>query len=508
MSFTIDAATTRYTLEKHIEAEAQLYKGLDGRVYAKFQWVDGTEIVSVDSRRFEDWLVRHCIDSGHPVIKSAIKLAISSIKARKWTQLEPVCVRVGVRSPNSEIYLDFSNGTDRAVQITAAGWSIVDHPKVLFPTDQNREALEEPEKEGSIHNLREMFGLSVENEALIVSFCLACLRGAGPFPVLLIAGPDTCGKTALARYLRALLDPSNSSLRNLPKNQDELAIFARNNYLLAYDDVRTMPLWFGAAICKLSKGTTFSGYRNGREQILFDGARPVILVGDDEMLQNPELISRALVVRLDRRSKFASGVGREFKDLAKMRGALLDIVSHGLGRWDGLDIPDPIRDYEFEKWIAACELPRWGLGGFRSAYEANVSDGQVDLVELDPFLMAFRDYMTKVKAFRGTAGQLLQELNATGSIAKGNRWPRNPRALSGRLRRDAKLLSEIEIEFDIKEGRNRDRLIAAQSKLSPELPLGEDETSMGAPECFAASRRSKAAPKTAAAPELPYLTGG
>ena len=82
MSFTIDAATTRYTLEKHIEAEAQLYKGLDGRVYAKFQWVDGTEIVSVDSRRFEDWLVRHCIDSGHPVIKSAIKLAISSIKAR------------------------------------------------------------------------------------------------------------------------------------------------------------------------------------------------------------------------------------------------------------------------------------------------------------------------------------------------------------------------------------------------------------------------------------------
>jgi putative DNA primase/helicase len=287
-----------------------------------------------------------------------------------------------------------------------------------------------------------------------------------------------------------------------------LAVSARDNHLLAYDDVQTVSAWLGAAICKLSKGTAFSDCRGGREQVLFAGARPVILVGNDEMLLNPELISRALVVRLDRRSKFASSVGRDFKDLAKMRGALLDIVSHGLGRWDGLDIPDPIRDYEFEKWIAACELPRWGFGAFQPAYEANVSDGQVDLVELDPFLMAFGDYMTKTKTFRGTAGQLLQELNATGSIAKGNRWPKNSRALSGRLRRDAKLLSEIEIEFDIKEGRNRDRLIVAQSKLPPEPPQDDGERSMGAPEGFAASRRGKAAPKKTAAMELPLFMGG
>jgi hypothetical protein len=218
MSFTIDAATTRYTLEKHIEAEVQLYKGLDGRVYAKYQWVDGTEIVSIDSRRFEDCLVQRCIDSGHPVIKAAIKLAISSVKARKWSQLEPVCVRVGAGSPNSEIYWDLSDGTGRAVQTTAAGWSIVEEPKVLFPTHQNRGVLNEPEKGGSVHHLREMFDLSAHDEALIISFCLGCLRGSGPYPVLLIAGLDGSGRTTLAKFLSRSPRPFNPRATQPPQD--------------------------------------------------------------------------------------------------------------------------------------------------------------------------------------------------------------------------------------------------------------------------------------------------
>jgi hypothetical protein len=55
----------------------------------------------------------------------------------------------------------------------------------------------------------------------------------------------------------------------------------------------------------------------------------------------------------------------------------------------------------------------------------------------------------------------LKEVNALGGI-KGHRWPQNPRAVSSRLRRDAKLLPELKMEFDIKEGRNRDRLLVIE----------------------------------------------
>jgi putative DNA primase/helicase len=505
MDMRMDPDTARYSLEKHLEDEASLFKGDDGLIYARFQSVDGVEIVPVDSKQVEEWLTRHCIQYGIPVYKPAIKLAIASCRSKHWTKTDRLCVRVGSYNPDKEVYWDLADKTGRAVHVTAAGWNIVERPNVLFPTYQCQEALTEPDRGGSIHGLADMFGLSAHDQALIVSFCLTYLRGSGPYPILLITGPEASGRTTLVRYLRALLDPSTLALRNLPKKEGELAVSARQNHLLVYDDVQVVPPLIGAAICKLSKGTVFSERRGGREQILFQGARPIILAGSDEMLLNRELSSRALVVRLQSRTHFTSNVGGDFKGLAQVRGALLDIVSHGLSRWHDVTIPAPIRDFEFEKWMAACDLSRWGLGQYQDAYEANVSDGLADLVELDPLLTTLRDYMAKVKTFRGTAGQLLQELNATANIAKGSRWPENPQTLSLRLRRDAKLLPEVGMEFGIKEGRNRDRMIVAHAKLPPEPLQVEDAMPRRAPERAAGSQR-KATIKKPAMPD--FFLGG
>jgi putative DNA primase/helicase len=380
----------------------------------------------------------------------------------------------------------------------------VDDPPVLFPTQETRESLGQPEKGGSIHILKEKFHLSSQNEALIVSFCVGCLRGAGPYPVLVILGPEGSGKTALANFVRGAVDPATPMLRNPPKNEAELAITARNNHVVAYDDVHRVVPWLGSAICRVSKGTTLSECRGGQEHILFQGARPVILAGSEEMLLNRELASRALVVRLDPRSNFKPGVAEDFRGRAQFQGALLDIIVHGLGRVHDVEIPTPVRDYELERWIAACELSRWGLGEYEEVYKANVSDGAEDLVQLDPLLMGLRDYLATVKTFRGTAGQLLKELNATTTFAKGNRWPESPQVLALRLRSDAKLLPEIDMEF-IRKGHNRDRLIVATFKPLPEQPEeGNSEPPKFNPEVTTGSRR-KVSGKRQAAVDQPQL---
>jgi hypothetical protein len=303
-----------------------------------------------------------------------------------------------------------------------------------------------------------------------------------------------------------IIDPAKLMLRNAPKNQAELAIAARDNHLLVYDDCQAVSPWFGSAICKVSKGTSFTGCRGGQEQIVFEGARPVILVGDDEMLLNRELASRALTVRLDPRIDFKSGIGDDFRGVAKIRGALLDIVVHGLGRLSGLKIAAPIRNYEFERWIASCELSRWGLEAHQEAYQANVSEGLTDLAELDPLLITLQDYLAEIKTFRGTAGQLLKKLDAAATIAKGNHWPKSPRALSGRLRRDAMLIPEIEIEFGIREGHNRTRLIAASVKVAAEQPDGDDEIVKSRSTKRSASRQNAPSKVSGNAP-LPLFAG-
>jgi hypothetical protein len=493
----MDPLTIRTTLESHITDQAQLYKGDDGRVYARFRSEDAIKVAPLDSKECEAWLIQHCMQYAIPVKPEAIKLAIASAKTNLRSKPEAVCVRVAARGNGSEVYWDLADGSGRAVKVTADGWSIVDDAPGLFPTSSARGALSEPAKGGSIHGLRERFGLSAYNEALIISFCLGCLRGKGPYPILAIVGPESCGKTTLAAYLRALVDPATPMLRNMPKKDVELAISARNNHLLAYDGIEAVPTWFSRAICKVSKGTAFSAYSKGREQILFQGARPVILAGTEEMLLNRELASRAMIVRLEPRTNFKSNMTEEFAGLAEMRGALLDIVSHALGRSRDIEIPAPRKDYEFEKWIAACDLPHWGLEAFEEAYETSASDALSDVVELDPLLLAFRTYMSKAGTFRGTASDLLRELNGMKGTFKGNRWPKNPRDISGRLRRDVKLLPEVDIEFDIREGHNRTRLMVAQSRLQMEKPQPEIERPETKPGVVSASRNKTASKRPA-----------
>ena len=120
-----------------------------------------------------------------------------------------------------------------------------------------------------------------------------------------------------------------------------------------------------------------------------------------------------------------------------------------------------------------------------------------DVVELDPFLLAFRTYMSRVGTFRGTATELLQELNAVKGTFKGNRWPKNCQEISCRLRRDAKLLPDVAMELGIREGHKRTRLIVARSKVAVEKPEEEREVAKAKAKAVSVSRRKVASKEPA-----------
>jgi hypothetical protein len=116
------------------------------------------------------------------------------------------------------------------------------------------------------------------------------------------------------------------------------------------------------------------------------------------------------------------------------------------------------------------------------------------------------DHIKKTKAFRGTCGALLNVLNDQGSGTRGHRWPKNPRAVSSRLRRDAKLLPELKMEFDIKEGRNRDRLMVIELKDADQPLQTEAQATKGRREQDPGTGR-KAQLSVAKEPEMSLFPG-
>jgi len=123
---------------------------------------------------------------------------------------------------------------------------------------------------------------------------------------------------------------------------------------------------------------------------------------------------------------------------------------------------------DFALWATACETARWPPASFEAAYWNNRRAAVENVIDADPVAAWVRDLMAERTAWEGTASDLLQagfdtQRNANaiaGKTAAALRWPRNPRALAGRLRRAQTFLRALGIEIVFgRQGRVGTRII-------------------------------------------------
>ena len=136
---------------------------------------------------------------------------------------------------------------------------------------------------------------------------------------------------------------------------------------------------------------------------------------------------------------------------------------------------------DFAKWVSACETALWPSGTFRMAYDANRRRAVEDAVEADPLAACVRAIMAKQPRWEGTASDLLDATVVGGNRLSGSiaDWPKNSRALAGRLRRSQAFLRTLGIEIAFqREGREGNRIIKMTSRVdvSPPSPSAPSAT--------------------------------
>src|SRR5262249_61226519 len=93
---------------------------------------------------------------------------------------------------------------------------------------------------------------------------------------------------------------------------------------------------------------------------------------------------------------------------------------------------------DFALWATACETEFWPAGTFTQAYQANRRGAAEDLIDVDPVAARVRQIMANRSTWTGSASDLLRagaDLAGPGLPSRAAAWPKNPRALAGRLRR-------------------------------------------------------------------------
>jgi hypothetical protein len=470
-----------------IAEAAECFRTPDGKVHADVMVKGHRETWPVKAPGFQDWLkARFYEKTGGAPHPQALPSALDTIeaKAKHGSSCERD-VYLRVARHGEALYLDLADAEWCAVEIDADGWRVTAEPPVRFRRPEGMEALPQPERSGSIDDLRPFLNVESDHDFVqAVAWLLSCLSDRGPFPALVLYGEQGSAKSTASKILRGLVDPHKAALRTLPSDDRDLFIAATNSRVLAFDNVSRLSDAQSDALCRLATGGSYATrrlYTDGEEAIL-TAKCPLLLNGIDTFATRGDLADRSVILHLKRipddRRRTEGALWSDY-DLQRPRilGALLDAVATGLAKLPTTKLTAHPRMADFAQWVTACEGAFWSAGTFMEAYTRNRRDASEDLLEADPVASAVLNFMTAQRAagnseWRGTATELLQRLVETGGegAAQSRAWPADGRALSGRLSRAATMLGQAGIVVGRARStdRSRDRLVTLIGGWMPE----------------------------------------
>ncbi len=458
----------------------ELWHTSTGDAFVSIQRGGHVENWPIRSREFKTWLAGDFYKAfGQAMNSEAISSAMNVIAAKALNDGDEHDVFVRVARFDGKIFLDLCNQSWQAVEIGPDGWCIVDKPPVRFRRFKAMLALPAPERGGCIDDLRQLINVSDATWPLVVGWLLGCFLPDSKYPILALFAEQGAGKTTAARLLRALIDPNVSPLRSEPRKEDDLVIAANNSWLIAFDNLSTIPAWLSDALCRLATGGGLSKRTlyTESEETIFSLTRPAMLTSIEDVASRSDLLDRCLVAHLptipSHQRKTEEELQAAFTTMQpRLVGAILDAVSVGLKREHQVRPSRLPRMADFANWVIACEPGLgWPPGTFLATYDDNRSEANELALESSVIWKPLSELLADRNEWRGTAGDLKKTLEDRMNANLPKDWPKSPKAIGGAVRRIAPNVRALEwaVSFDEREPNGQRRKIIVIDRMLPPM---------------------------------------
>jgi hypothetical protein len=395
---------------------------------------------------------------------------------------EPVHLRVAEHDDN--IVIDLGDSRGQAVIVQPDTWQVVPRSPVIFRRAVTGE-LPTPVHGGDLAELRTMLNVAADTWPLVLGWLVAALVPNMPHPILLLGGQQGTGMTTAAEQLVSLVDPSPALLRSQPRDPETWALIASASWVVAVDNVSTIPDWWSDSLCKAVTGDGWLRrklYTDGELAVL-SFRRVVLLTSIDPGALRGDLGDRILLVDLEPINDEARSTQRTIETRfraaqPRLFGAVLGLLAKVWRELPHVDLTRLPRMADFARLLAAMDCVR------PDGYAMEVYKGQREriaesVIESDPVALAIQSLIDDEGEWEGTAGELLPRITPE-KPAKG--WPITPRSLSGRLTRLMPALDQAGIRVTFGCRRRHGRIILMAQKWpqptvttatpSPETPIG------------------------------------
>jgi Domain of unknown function (DUF3854) len=415
------------------------------------------ESISLKDSRFKNWLAyeffertgRHCSsDAIGQLTDRLLGQALSSPIHKVYHRVAKI---------GDEIYIDLGDQAHTIIKVCGAGWAIHEGEcPAKFKRPNSMKALPVPSKNPDWSGLKEILNLRDEDWPLLMAWLSWGLFPNLAHPLLILNGEQGTGKSKTTQLLKRLIDPSKALLLSMPDDEGGLKAHASNRWLLAYDNLSGLSKRMSDAFCSVATGIGFSGRAlyTDTDESLFDGVRPIVLNGIEDLVTRPDLLERSIILNLQPISDTARITEQEWEDIlaeseSNIFSALLDSLAQGLRRQSKTRPLSLSRMADFQLW-GTCVESAFGFtpGEFERAYQVNRKLINETAIDNDAIATAILQ-MLETKNFVGTASDLLTELGkiVTEEQRKAPDWIKSPRVLGRRLQRLAPELRKRDIEI-------------------------------------------------------------
>lgn len=453
---------------------AELWYSTERKPYATVEIRGAKENVPIDKGDFTFWFTGKVLDSlGKVPSQREIEKAIHTAQtlAMQRGQKHKTFVRVA-GDPGGTIYIDLCDERRRAVEITANGWRIVTETPVKFLRPPGILPLPDPVEGGSIAEFREFVPVTRQEDfLLIIGFLVMCLCPVGPYTAILVSGRQGTGKSTFTKLFGELIDPHESQLQSVPKDEKDLAIIATNYAIVMLDNLSYISAQTSDTLCKLSTGAAFVTRAlwtdSGMSIIRYN--RPFVINGIGDIATRGDLIDRGILIELEP-IKNRKREKKYWEELYALRPRILGLLYSGVSAAirTAHTIPedDLPRMADFARWgMAAGDALGWKPEVFLDAYRSNIANAAVLPLEHTPVGPVIRAFAEANNSWRGSATELLDTLNRAVEFAdvarRAKGWPANPSSLSNALSRLAPALAVVgvAVDFGRENGENRNRYV-------------------------------------------------
>ena len=445
------AGPTGLVLE--ILRDVEFFRDAEDAVYATLP--NTGRPVELGSRQLRDWLSSQLWQRPEErPSKTQVRDALAD--AETWTRLcgevRPVALRLG--QVDDHLYLDLGTADGRVVEITAAGWRIVEAAPLCFVRPAGSGILPDPERGGSIDRLRKYVRATDDNFIITVAWLMTTLCAEGPYPLLYLTGPQGATKSTTARFLKTLVDPHGATLRGLPSSEENLFVAARSGHVLVFDNVSRISDGLSDALCRLATGGSYAGRKrfSDHDEARTTATRPMLLNGIVDATGRPDLADRLFRVELQRvpdderlpertlRSAFEA-------DHPQLLGALLDLAVEGLRAGEDPRMASGLRMMDAANWAQACLRNFTDEGRLVELLRSSRDLVATDQITLNPVARAILA-LAEEEDWSGTASSLLSEVRRLTPSSE-RRLPNGAAQLTAEVRRvEADLRARgVEIEW-------------------------------------------------------------